>query len=525
MSALDLWQPSDYVALVKHAANLRVRPADLLAVYASESGLNPAVGKGQKDANGVLTGARGLGELVKAIATDMSPGAVFRLSEAEWDGIASLSPAQQFPIFERGFAATEKGLGRPYSSATELYSANFAPSVMVNNKGISPTTKIYTRNASSPWYSQNSLAWAQNPIDNYDAASQGSPFGRALSAAGINPYTNPQAAVALGDKLVANQDLKGWISGGDLDAFLQRPSIKALVTDAMARGKVAFASAPVAQPAAYVPVSAGAKRIRIQAIGDSITNGYNTPGGYRAPLGDRLRARGVLFDAVGTLSTNPKPGSPDVLHDGHGGWTTKQMADELQKWLYATMPDAVLLMAGTNDVIAHYPTAEILARIGSMVDQIQKGARVVLATIPSPFGLDVEPLNAGIRAIAASKGTGLADVGAVIGPADLFDKVHPNAAGYAKIAAVFDAMIPAGAGTSPASLALPFDIENPFDAPPRYGFTYPAAGGTTPKLGEAKPGKALPKLDAAGPSGIVKLVPVVLFGAVVYLLSRQGTAS
>ena len=55
--------------------------------------------------------------------------------------------------------------------------------------------------------------------------------------------------------------------------------------------------------------------IRIMPLGDSITYGSNTPGGYRYPLYVALTNAGYNVDYVGTQTANGATGLPDSDHE------------------------------------------------------------------------------------------------------------------------------------------------------------------------------------------------------------------
>lgn len=61
--------------------------------------------------------------------------------------------------------------------------------------------------------------------------------------------------------------------------------------------------------------------LRVMPLGDSITYGSSTPGGYRLPLYVTLTNQGFNVDLVGTATDNAAAelGS-EVNHEGHGGW-------------------------------------------------------------------------------------------------------------------------------------------------------------------------------------------------------------
>jgi lysophospholipase L1-like esterase len=118
--------------------------------------------------------------------------------------------------------------------------------------------------------------------------------------------------------------------------------------------------------------------------------------------------------------------------------------------------EVVLLMEGSND-IGDRDARLIPPAIDSLRQMIRdaksRGVKVFLATIPPivagrPRGLAwslVPEMNSNLRGLAGSEGVPLVDVEAAFGPSfDQylgFDGLHPNEAGYAKIAeAFFDAI-------------------------------------------------------------------------------------
>src|SRR2546427_13252520 len=78
--------------------------------------------------------------------------------------------------------------------------------------------------------------------------------------------------------------------------------------------------------------------IRILPLGDSITQGWIVPGGYRLPLYQLLTNAGYNVDFTGTQTDNGAPGLPDPDHEGHPGWTIRQIT--------AIAPD---VLASTDD--------------------------------------------------------------------------------------------------------------------------------------------------------------------------------
>lgn len=110
-------------------------------------------------------------------------------------------------------------------------------------------------------------------------------------------------------------------------------------------------------------------------------------------------------------------------------------------------PDAVLVQAGTNDVIASVPTATIVANLTTMYKRFEaRGSRVIMTTIPPLGGAfqhngkqgPARKLNVALRLLAAQTGRIIVDPWAVLVDAstqryqadyDSGDNVHPSTEG------------------------------------------------------------------------------------------------
>jgi lysophospholipase L1-like esterase len=216
-------------------------------------------------------------------------------------------------------------------------------------------------------------------------------------------------------------------------------------------------------------VRAQAAPIRIMPLGDSITDGYNVPGGYRIGLEDDLVADDASFDFVGSLANGPSV-LVDQNHEGHSGFRVDQITASIGSWLTSAQPDVVLLMIGTNDVIQNYQLATATNRLGTLLDQIHTArpqAHILVASIPPlPGSTDdqqVRAYNAAIPGLVQSRsGQGWSityvEMHNALTTADLADGVHPSASGYSKIADVWHvALIPIlGSNQTPsATLTAP----------------------------------------------------------------------
>jgi len=103
--------------------------------------------------------------------------------------------------------------------------------------------------------------------------------------------------------------------------------------------------------------------VHILPLGDSITQGgiaHREEYTYRLPLQRLLVEKGVNFDFIGSMKAGFQAEAtwPDVApgvrfdpdHEGHYGWKTAAVRDQLRKWLQLyEPPDIVLIHLGTND--------------------------------------------------------------------------------------------------------------------------------------------------------------------------------
>jgi lysophospholipase L1-like esterase len=194
-------------------------------------------------------------------------------------------------------------------------------------------------------------------------------------------------------------------------------------------------------PAVAAEASERAAAVPLMPLGDSITQGGSI-GGYRLDLGAKLRADGRSIDFVGSLADGPAS-MPDRNHEGHPGWTIAQIDGSVTGWLNTYHPHTILLHIGTNDMYGSDP-AGAPRRLSALVDRITNLApdtELFVATIiPIRFADPaVRTFNAAIapdmRAkAAAGKRVHLVDMYPSVAIADLPDGIHPNAAGYSKMA-------------------------------------------------------------------------------------------
>jgi lysophospholipase L1-like esterase len=209
----------------------------------------------------------------------------------------------------------------------------------------------------------------------------------------------------------------------------------------------AAASPPPSQATRVTPAP-------VMPLGDSITHGTQVAGGYRVKLEDHLIAAKRDFTFVGTQS------SGDInlesrRHEGHKGYRIEDIATEVGSWLGVQKPDHILLTIGTNDILQNNQLSTAPARLSALIDQIttsRPSANLVVSSLPplSDPSLDakVQQFNSAIPAIVQSKvnpgkSVSFVDMYSALTTADLRDGIHPNAAGYVRMAERWrDALVP-----------------------------------------------------------------------------------
>lgn len=185
--------------------------------------------------------------------------------------------------------------------------------------------------------------------------------------------------------------------------------------------------------------------IKIMPLGDSITDGYNVPGGYRIDLWQALHEQGDRLDFVGSQENGP-PELPDRHHQGHSGWRIDELHRHVEDWLQAAQPDIILLLIGTNDIVQGYNLERAPARLDALIDDLFRHcpeAQVFVGSIPP---IDAPALNAQVQSynqaiaqqIQARQVQGdrlvFVDLYAGLTTQDLADGIHPNRQGHRKIA-------------------------------------------------------------------------------------------
>jgi lysophospholipase L1-like esterase len=208
---------------------------------------------------------------------------------------------------------------------------------------------------------------------------------------------------------------------------------------------------PEPDPTPPVPPAPVLRYTRLVAFGDSMTEGVTS----LAPLPWLLVAT-QPYPAMlqGRLLARYTTQAVSVANEGRAGEWAANGVTRLPGVLRSRRPEVVILMEGVNDL---NNGATVSATANAMEDMVRmcvyQGTAVMLAGLPPqrPGGSKassaalVGPYNDRLRAVAAAKGAEFVDIAAAFG-GDLSlisaDGLHPNDAGYDRIAqALYDRVV------------------------------------------------------------------------------------
>lgn len=163
----------------------------------------------------------------------------------------------------------------------------------------------------------------------------------------------------------------------------------------------------------------------VLAFGDSLTFGTGAPAGQSYP--------DVLEKLI----------KIKVINSGVPGETSEQGMARLPQALAGSRPNLVILCHGGNDILRKLDPEKTAANLAEMIRAARKqGAEVVLIGVPKPGLL---PETAGFYRTVARKMAVPLEEEAVLGilkdGALKSDHIHPNAAGYARMASAVEQLL------------------------------------------------------------------------------------
>jgi len=222
-----------------------------------------------------------------------------------------------------------------------------------------------------------------------------------------------------------------------------KPILPLLAGAALVAGLLTAVTAATVPEAALAESNGG---VKVMPLGDSITDGIQTPGGYRIGLWQSFTSAGTKVDFVGSLSNGPS-NLGDHDHEGHSGWRIDQIDANIVGWLHTYNPRTILLHIGTNDVIQNVNLSGAPSRLGTLLDHITStvpNAEVFVAQlIPLSYNDSaIRTFNSAVPGVlqprvAAGKHLHLVDMHSALTTSDLTDGTHPTANGYNKMAATW----------------------------------------------------------------------------------------
>lgn len=126
----------------------------------------------------------------------------------------------------------------------------------------------------------------------------------------------------------------------------------------------------------------------------------------------------------------------NIINAGVPGDTTARGLARLEGDVLSKDPGLVIVLLGGNDILLKIPTAETFANLRMIVDRIQQhGGQVLLVGIRN--GLFTDAYDSEFSALAAEKNIAYVEdiFWGVFGQARFMsDAIHPNTAGYEKMA-------------------------------------------------------------------------------------------
>jgi lysophospholipase L1-like esterase len=204
-------------------------------------------------------------------------------------------------------------------------------------------------------------------------------------------------------------------------------------------------SSPVVIPPVTTP---SVPTLKIMPLGDSLTDGYTLPGGYRDLLEDLFIANfpGFDVDFVGSQSGGPAS-LADKNHEGHNGWRIDQIDANVSSWAAAYQPEFVLLDIGANDLLQNYQLSMAPSRVMAVIDKLRAQnpnmmilvGTVIPVNVGAALDANIKSFNASLSTLVKARTSQgqrvyLVDMYTGMSPTENSDGIHPTKKGYDEMA-------------------------------------------------------------------------------------------
>ena len=200
--------------------------------------------------------------------------------------------------------------------------------------------------------------------------------------------------------------------------------------------------------------------VRILPLGDSITMGLGSPGGYREYLYQNLTSMGYNVVFVGNEDNNAAVMKEENRyttsrdsHDGHSNWEIDHIASNIELWFtFMVHPDIILVHIGTNDFGHNHNISRAIDRLERLIGMICKlkpEAHLIVTNLlerEEPTNNNVQTqfnpfVEERVQRQNSKCRVRFLDMRAFVPLDDMPDKLHPNAVGYEKMALAWSSSI------------------------------------------------------------------------------------
>ncbi|OAR22868.1 hypothetical protein A8W25_25230 [Streptomyces sp. ERV7] len=206
-------------------------------------------------------------------------------------------------------------------------------------------------------------------------------------------------------------------------------------------GALSLATLPASPSAAD---HKGTPVLRVMPLGDSITWGGGSPtlSSYRRPLWQIMRHESRY--TVRFVGSKASGSFADFSNEGHSGYVIDQLTAGIDGWMAGARPDVVLLHVGINDIARGIDLPHAPDRLAALVDRIyadKPGVTVlVMGLIPTTSGLEepAKAFNVRVKELEETETEAGQKFRYVeppaLTPAEFVDQLHPNDAGFRRMA-------------------------------------------------------------------------------------------